>query len=693
MAIEDTMAQLAHSQVTQSLPSMSGDLQGFQLIYSNEDINSAVGVIVAVVNDLVVYVPAVYRKGKIYNMDIMYIPEMRQWLPTQDNWVTYIRSRRADVEAVIEKRDVMSRSGGPASVDLDTPLLKIVKHASGIATTGADIERYGMPTVLQQAADFMEKALETPVKDLNIPSATTLLKHAASSNGAQRLIDSIAEHPSVANAFAQFYTDADMLDVVTAVDNANKVTPGETSSRVDGGEVRVITAASTEAKSLTDAEKVAVLKDGAVIRDTRGLVPTKIYKTKSRGSWGSPSDNGIYELLKLDGGTLTALVVVSRDKDSRVKPVNDKPGRVVVIPLDDGKAHTASYAPDTILGQRIPVNGFTVTGGRSIDNLVENTCTVALDLNGAAVFINHMRPTYVGVGKDTIVMAGNATVGAGVDCDFTDSSERLTKLVKIPARGKLRVSEHTLYVPETTMFFEVPPMWDSELNPLKLATSDEYLDTISRREKLLSIKLYNTGDTIVVSDDRGGTTEPLSKRAAAYELVKNYIVPADIAMQMVKEASESKQVRYLAKIAASSALSAIMSNGDSSQTNVEQIDLNGKTSSDPRMDIVEAANTGVKEVMDVSVLQILADDGSSVRMIQDLIPQLFGAMNAVGQLLFMLRASTSMTDAYGESRSTEMEQQFAVLMQRLGDAVIALQRGRIDDISDLLEGKLSATLG
>ena len=95
----------------------------------------------------------------------------------------------------------------------------------------------------------------------------------------------------------------------------------------------------------------------------------------------------------------------------------------------------------------------------------------------------------------------------------------------------------------------------------------------------------------------------------------------------------------------------------------------------------------------MSVLRMLADDSSSVRIIQDLLPQLFGALNAVGQLLFMVRASTSMSDAYGESRSSEMEKQFTTLMQRLGDAVIALQRGRIDDISDLLEGKLSATLG
>ena len=119
MAIEDTMAQMAHSQITQSLPSMTEDIQGFQIIDTNEEINSAIGVIVGLVGNMVVYVPAVYRRGKIYNMDIMYIPEIRQWLPTHDNWLTYIRSRRADLDAVIKDRDNIASKGKATNINLD----------------------------------------------------------------------------------------------------------------------------------------------------------------------------------------------------------------------------------------------------------------------------------------------------------------------------------------------------------------------------------------------------------------------------------------------------------------------------------------------------------------------------------------------------------------------------------------------
>ena len=689
MAIEDTMAQLAHSQVTQCLPSMADDLQGFQLVYSNEDINASVGVLVAVVNNLVVYIPAVYRKGKIYNMYIMYIPELRQWLPTQDNWVTYIRSKRADIEAIVRDRDVVSRSGKAGSVNLDTPLLKIVKHASGIATTADDLMRYGMPTVLKQAADFVTKALENPVTDLHVPCASALLKKTASTPITRGLINALVEHPSVSNAFAQFYTDDDMREVIDAVDRANAMLVDEGNKHNTDGEVRVITSASSEAKSLTDDEKVAILRDGAVIKDTRGLVPTKIFKTKTRGAWSCPAHNGIYELLKYDGTTLTAMVVVSPCTNPR-----ERKGCSVVIPLDDGMAHRAHKAPHDILGQMIPVPTVSVSGGSTLAKLSKMMRAMALDASGDALFITGLEPHYVGSADSIVVYPGDhCRVSRKLDeSGFQDDGTCITRIIQIPAKGSLRVSGQTLYVPESATFFETET-WDALNNQLGLATDDSFIDTVKKREKLLSMKLYSNGDTVVVSDDTGRETEQLSKTAAAYDLVKNYAITPEMADVMVKEASASTQVRYLAKVATSSALAMAMGDSNPNEVDIQSIDLNGKLPEDARKVIQDASNTGVKEIMDVSVLKMLADDSSSVRIIQDLLPQLFGAMNAVGQLLFMVRASTSMSDEYGDSRATDMEKQFTTLMQRLGDTVIALQRGRVDDVSDLLEGKLSATLG
>ena len=430
------------------------------------------------------------------------------------------------------------------------------------------------------------------------------------------------------------------------------------------------------------------MRDGAVIKDTRGLIPTKIFKTKSRGAWSCPGHNGIYELLKLDGTSVTCVVITSPGPDAYSK----ERGRSVVIPLDDAKSHVGRLAPHNMLAQEIPLADFNVSGGATLSHLSENRTTVILDTNGNALFVSNVKPSYVGSGDSVIVYAGdNCRVGRGLDSlGWVNGDTKITQMVQIPARGSLRVSGKTLYVPETAKFFEVG---SDSYNPMELATVDEYIDTISRREKLLSIKLFSANDTVVVSDETGRATDPLSKIAAAHDLVKNYAILPEVAGEMIKEAAEAKQVRYLAKMATSSTLAIASGDSNPSEVDVQTIDLNGKLSEDARKTIQDASNTGVKEIMDVSVLKMLADDSSSVRIIQDLLPQLFGAMNAVGQLLFMVRASTSMSDAYGEARSTEMEKQFTTLMQRLGDVVIALQRGRIDDVSDLLEGKLSATLG
>jgi hypothetical protein len=383
------------------------------------------------------------------------------------------------------------------------------------------------------------------------------------------------------------------------------------------------------------------------------------------------------------------MVVVSPCTNPR-----ERKGCSIVIPLDDGMAHRAHKAPHDILGQMIPVPTVSVSGGSTLAKLSKMMRAMALDANGDALFINGIEPHYVGSADSIIVYPGdNCRVSRKLDeSGFQDGGTCITRIIQIPAKGQLRVSGQTLYVPESTTFFETET-WDALNNQLGLATDDSFIDTVKKREKLLSMKLYSNGDTVVVSDDTGRETEQLSKTAAAYDLVKNYAITPEMADAMVKEASASTQVRYLAKVATSSALAMAMGDSNPNEVDIQSVDLNGKLPEDARKVIQDASNTGVKEIMDVSVLKMLADDSSSVRIIQDLLPQLFGAMNAVGQLLFMVRASTSMSDEYGDSRATDMEKQFTTLMQRLGDTVIALQRGRVDDVSDLLEGKLSATLG
>ena len=715
MAIEETMAQLAHSQVSQSLPSLLDDVQGFQIIDHNEENNSAVGVLVALIGTMVVYIPAVYRKGKIYNLDIMYIPQLHQWLPAQDNWITYLRSRKTELEATIvdEHADGKRRVGG---VDLDIPLLKIVKTAS--EPDSKFIEREGVPALLKLASDTLVEELTRECSLPHIMSTPELLKKCAASAEAQRIVNTIAQLPSVADAFVQYYGDDELTEVGDIVVHALTTEQKKPDTK---GSVRVLTSASSEAKDLSDLEKAIIVRDGAVIVDDRGYTPTKIYKTKSNANWASPSTNGVYELLKLDGSTLTALVIVGPHR-----PFNNSgipAGHNFIVPLDDGLPREMLRVPGEILGQEMPLKEFTVTGGYSFDTIPTDYPGeyMIVDIDGSALQLSGFKPMYVGSGDSRSIRTNCYVQLPNYDTDqynyFSNARPvynagprgRVTELVPIPAGGKLRVKGTTIFVPEKCRIFKLgdyltPPQHVGSDEYLvtepkesivgKLATMDEYIDAVSRREKLLSVKVFNSDGQITISDVSGKATDPLSKLAAEKELVTNYfLTPAD-AHNIVYETKTNSQQRYLFKIdAENNYMMSFEEVGPAEHYEANTTDLSSLLGKDDIAVLEDAAKTGVKEVVDVTVLKLLAEDGSSVRMVQDLIPALFSAMNSVGQLLFMLRAGISMTEAYGEYRADEMEKQFAKLMQRLGDAVIVLQQGRIDEIKDLLEGPLASTLG
>ena len=393
-----------------------------------------------------------------------------------------------------------------------------------------------------------------------------------------------------------------------------------------------------------------------------------------------------------------------------------------VIPLDDNMKREAVRVPGDILAQSLPVHQFNLSGGYGIDNIPTGTNSPSeflfVDIDGTSLVVRGVRsPRYIGTDGEVAIQitgarvsAPNDTRSAWADSRFNhslvgDYEKRINQIVKIPSGGRMRIKGTSLLVPAKCRIFDIEGRLHefdcmcedtpgvNRQRQLALATFGELPSAISRREKLLNIKIYNDPAGYVISDETGKATDPLNKRAAAFELVKTYAIAPDTAKEMLSEVPSRGQGRYLAKLAAEANYMMAVRELDPSQTDTESVDLSSQVDGDIRTQIQQAADSGVKEIMDVTVLKLLAEDGSSVRMIQDMIPQLFSAMNAVGQILFMLRASVSMNEAYGDYRSGEMEKQFTKLIQRLGDAIIVLQRGRVDDVKDLLEGPLSATLG
>jgi hypothetical protein len=390
--------------------------------------------------------------------------------------------------------------------------------------------------------------------------------------------------------------------------------------------------------------------------------------------------------------------------------------------MDDGMARKAVEVPAHILGQPIPVTDINLSGGSSVQDLPSDKyiCRLIVDVNGKALRLTARGARHFGDKDDYFVKLSGGTVspvGQWTDKEWETRNADVTTIVQIPASGKLRIHGKTLYVPESAKLFDIK--LDDDLNDccdicampigetqpartrkLDLATFDEYIDAVQRRNKLISVKIYNDPTGYVVTPGDSNDTkpvEPLTKTAAAVRLVQDYAIRPVDAFSMLDEVKTNNAERYLLKLAAGTGYELMFSNQKPSDVEERTVDLTEESKADTREEIAaeieRAGKSGVKEVMDVTVLRMLADDTSCVRLIQDMVPSLFTAMNTVGQLLFMLRAGTSMAEAYGDYRSDEMEKQFTSLMQRLGDAVIVLQQGKIGNVKDLLEGPLSDTLG
>ena len=676
MAIEQTMAQLAHSQVMQAMPSLANSIQGFQLIDSSEDDSSAVGVLVALIGDTCIYIPAIYKHGHIYNMDIMYVPEMSQWLPTQDNWVTYLKSKKPELLSVLRLRDSTVGSNKPGAVDLNLPFRQLVKAASSNETDRQRIARLGIPAILKEAADVIVNEIDKGITKPEIPSAVDVL-HKCAAESTAKFLNSIIENTALSNAFVQYYSDKELMDLANQL--AKPVEGKITGTKVPEkkGSVRILTAASNEAKDLTEEEKKELLLKGAVIVDDRGLIPSKLFKIKNTGDWKDVTSTGIYELLKDDGSTLTAFVYSANGLSlERVADTCDRPV---------GQAYPISVLPSNV--------GTPVVQALSNPDNDYKTFLICAP-NGNAIPISASSVSVVSGRDGAFSIKGYIKVNDYTTDDPSKGFRDVDSIELLPKSAQIRISNGILYIPDESVAIRVEN-YSGKSNALKLATTAEVCNALQRRENLLGVKISNSHYMFTVSDDNNRVTEPLGKQAAAMDLVKTYAIPVNVAQKVMEEASEKpvSTNRYLVKIAADTSYQLMFDEKMAEVPQEEMVDLDQKLPEDAVQTLIDASNTGVKEIMDVTVLKTLAKDTSSVRQIQELVPRLFSALDAVARILFMIRAGDSMTDAYGASRADDMEDQFSQLVDGLGDAIICLQRGRIDSIHDLLEGPLASTLG
>lgn len=102
---ENAFAEAAYADVKTKAPGLTTYMVGFQILDVNEDETRAAAVFGFKINSTWIYVPVFFINGRIRGMDMMYVKDHDLFEPLQDDWVSYLLSKKPDTLGETEQRD------------------------------------------------------------------------------------------------------------------------------------------------------------------------------------------------------------------------------------------------------------------------------------------------------------------------------------------------------------------------------------------------------------------------------------------------------------------------------------------------------------------------------------------------------------------------------------------------------------
>ena len=695
MSIEQTLSQLADNQLITNVPSVQQDVVAFQLVDADEDNNEASGIIFATVGEYCVMFPAVYRKGKMYPMDLMYLPEIDRFFPAKDAWISYLRSNQPDIFQLAKPKS--NSKNKPSAVALKLPFSRMMSKQSSVLGgdyVGASMEM--SRAVIQKWADSVaDMDMNAPVIPGGLPGMLTKV----SSDAAITFMDDVIKHPTVANAVYRFYSPEDMLQVAEVLDKKSKNKPVTTE---DKKSVKVVTIDDKDAVSLNDEQKTLLLKDGVCVVDERGIKPSKVYYGEYNGTWTIPNSPGVYNLLALDGESIPAIVLM---KDGHFGDDNcgsmccesspdngqlfrDQPSERLIIPLTgEGKE---CFSSTSAVGAHVGDSSIEEFGYK-LENMpdivskytkedYDDVSMIATDGKTYCQF----RLTSPRRGRPTLKLGSTATYGPV--SEYGD----VKTIVLMKDAPKMKMIGKSLVVNEGVRFFVLSGKCPEES---ALAGAAEAMDSVVHCEGAIRLKINNINDSYSVSTDEE-TSEPMNKVACMHALVESFGVDPFDARDMVIANTSGRSDRYLIKLAANDDFGLGMGMAQvPARVKTEETLVLNPMSSEERSQLDNAANSGMQDVLDVTILKTLSGRSQSLDSVSEYLPNLMTAMDNIGRLIYLFRAGDSLLQAYGIGQSEALERQLKNLFEDMGEVILYLQQGKVKPTSDLLSGDLTGGNG
>ena len=677
---EVQLGQLADAQITQDAPSLSPYKVGFQIIDKNDDETRGVGVSVFKMNGQWIYIPVFYLNGSIKGLDLMFLPDRGQFVPTTETWIAYLKGQQPlNLGEASDQEEENISDGKPGAVDIKESGRSAFSKISALLLDGAWEDMTTAVPFEQNVCDLREW----------IPRL--------GKSAAVRFTAQMIRQPEFANAVLKFYAPGDLRGIAK---RAEEISQAERDALKANGssdgevELKVITPDMPDAKKLTDGEKEVLTRDGVFVVDNRKETSTVFKGDVDHKSLSTPTSDGLHDVLMADGTFNRFYILFPNKSDAMSRPSKEvlrtSVADFIMVPLNNKDVYLDGKA--CVQAKKLDINQSEDTDilrslGRNVQRIVRERCTdvVVLDDYGNSYQMMFRGPKTAFGGKIKVCMK------YGVDsCRKVDSMQFTGR------NGKLFVGSGTLYVPDGAKVVERAPHNIREKygfgNPNTLVNS--LIDKVG----LKPLKVYSDGTRVTLSDDRK-IHEPLNKMAAMVRLVTGYGVEAATAKRMIKEASAGRgpsSVRYLLKMAQAPFMNT-SENAVGAQTapNTEEETIHPSDGLSDVETAIKASDNGVKEVMDVSVLRSLAMSGDALGKVDEYLPDLLRGLDRVGRLLFLFYwHNDEFAERYGRDDMTEMEESLRDVFQSLSDLVLFLSKKTVSPSAgaEAVAGDLSEDL-
>lgn len=701
---ETKFAQIVENELNAKLPSLKQYHVGFQLLDHNDEDNMAVGVNAFLINNVLVYNPVFFLKGKIKGMDLLYVKPRDMFVPAMDNWISALKDQSNSVlslgKSVSRKLTKDQKSFAANEVPLEevlytatsTPLTKVA-HANDLLDI-TDLEKMAQ--------------LDSKVWDLSLEKQLKMLPKEASA----MFFDTIRNNSDFANAVLRYYSPEDITSMATMIKTASEApkrkekTPTEMVTIIDKMD-------HPNVKDLTYKDRQLFTQNGVFVKDERSNHSVLFRSQIKSSALQNPNHPGIYDVLMNDG-SLTPFIIFTDvqgmcncNPSFEVKTKDCTMGRqIAMISMDDPNHFLTASAGKVFCRPSEKLANYEATKGKMGGSATKKNL-VGLMGGGDGCCRQYM---FVQPGGKSIILNGTPTTNKFSFNDSAASNSRSfssrcedVSIEFTGKPGKLILQGGILVVPSDVKVFS--SLGYDNKKHYDFGNLSTVHRVILKEAEVKPLQIYNRPSGISIKSEKG-SLNGLDKVAALQHLTLVEGIHGGQAVGMLKEASkqESQKGNWLIKYA----FDYDVANAPGVKGSVNTTSQAGPILTTNRMigkqitptdfvqKAVESSKSGNQQVFDVTVLKGLIEAADIADIRKNMIVDMVKGLDRVGRLLFIFYwHNDQFEERYGKEDLNNLEDKLKSVFKQLGDLILYLKEKMpiASDTPEHLQGMLSEDIG